>query len=377
MPSIIFLMDENGKLVEMKEEGYDSESKLQELLAGYPDLLAGSQIDNEIPRKWILIKRESAVPLNDSKSVVGFVDHLFIDQDAIPTLVEVKRSSDTRIRREVVGQMLDYAANAIMYWPVEKIRTQFEENCREEDREPEEELRLKLETDMDYEEFWQMAKTNLLAGKIRMLFVSDEIPRELQRVVEFLNEQMDPAEVLAVEIKRHAAPGLKTYVPRVIGQISKAQQRKSTGGSQRRTWAKEEYFQELRVNNSEDIVRVVERILNWAKEHNLEVRLGSGAKHGSYSLFVPHKENLHYMMVLYTYGKIEMQFLRLKYEPPFDDIEKQREFLARMNRIDGIDFPESMLDRRPSFEMALLKDEAKYRQFVEVMEWYVGEIRSS
>ena len=43
MPSIIFLMDENGKLVEMKEEGYDSESKLQELLASYPDLLAGSR----------------------------------------------------------------------------------------------------------------------------------------------------------------------------------------------------------------------------------------------------------------------------------------------------------------------------------------------
>ena len=32
----------------------------------------------------------------------------------MPTLVEVKRSSDTRIRREVVGQMLHYAANAVV-----------------------------------------------------------------------------------------------------------------------------------------------------------------------------------------------------------------------------------------------------------------------
>jgi hypothetical protein len=31
-----------------------------------------------------------------------------LDQDAVPTLVEVKRSSDTRIRREVMGQMSDY-----------------------------------------------------------------------------------------------------------------------------------------------------------------------------------------------------------------------------------------------------------------------------
>jgi hypothetical protein len=56
------------------------------------------------------------------------VDHLFLDQDAVPTIVEVKRSTDTRIRREVVGQMLDYAANAVVYWPVEAIRAEFEAN---------------------------------------------------------------------------------------------------------------------------------------------------------------------------------------------------------------------------------------------------------
>jgi hypothetical protein len=36
-----------------------------------------------------------------------------LDQDAILTIVEVKRSTDTHVRREVVGQMLDYAANAV------------------------------------------------------------------------------------------------------------------------------------------------------------------------------------------------------------------------------------------------------------------------
>ncbi len=33
-------------------------------------------------------------------------------------MVRVKRR-DTRIRREVVGQMLEYAANAVTYWPVD------------------------------------------------------------------------------------------------------------------------------------------------------------------------------------------------------------------------------------------------------------------
>jgi len=30
---------------------------------------------------------------------------------------------------EVVGQMLDYAANAVVYWPVERLRSYFEAGC--------------------------------------------------------------------------------------------------------------------------------------------------------------------------------------------------------------------------------------------------------
>jgi len=38
------------------------------------------------------------------------VDHLFLGQDGSPTLVEVKWSTDTRIRRKVVDQLLWNAA---------------------------------------------------------------------------------------------------------------------------------------------------------------------------------------------------------------------------------------------------------------------------
>jgi hypothetical protein len=58
-------------------------------------------------------------------------DHLFIDHDGIPMLVEVKRSTDTRGRREIVGQLLEYAANACAYWNVGRLRDIFEERCRE------------------------------------------------------------------------------------------------------------------------------------------------------------------------------------------------------------------------------------------------------
>jgi len=121
--------------------------------------------------------------------------------------------------------MLDYAANAVAYWPAESIRSQFEARCTEREIDPEQELKERLDSD-DSEQFWQHVRTNLEAGKVRMLFVADEIPPELQRVVEFLNEQMQETEVLAIEIKQYVGEGHKTLVPRLIGQTSKAIDRK-------------------------------------------------------------------------------------------------------------------------------------------------------
>ena len=88
----------------MDEALYDSERLLQEMLAKHPDLLAGEQINIDDPRRWLLITREMSVPDEEDGSGRWSIDHLFLDQEGIPTLVEVKRSSDTRIRREVVGQ---------------------------------------------------------------------------------------------------------------------------------------------------------------------------------------------------------------------------------------------------------------------------------
>ncbi len=214
----IFLIQDDGRLVEMKEQPYDSEELLQELLEKYPDLLAGDQIDSDEPRKWLLVSREAGLASEEEGRERWSVDHLFLDQDAIPTLVEVKRSSDTRIRREVIGQMLDYAANAVVYWPVETIQAKFETRCETHGYNPDGILKEFLGTDGDLQMFWQTVKTNLQAGRVRLVFVADEIPGELRRIVEFLNSQMDPAEVLAVEIRQYISEGLKTLVPELWGR---------------------------------------------------------------------------------------------------------------------------------------------------------------
>src|SRR6266436_1341791 len=198
----IFLIQQDGELLEMNEQAYDSEDLLQMLLAKYPSLLAGNQIDPKAPRKWLFIEREASVPSVDGGGGRWSADHLFLDQDAIPTIVEVKRSSDTRIRREVVGQMLDYAANAVEYWPPGRIRERFAVTCKDRGQDPAQKVLEFLGEDFDSEEFWKRADTNLLEGNMRLIFVADSIPPELQRIVEFLRRQMQRPEVLAFEIKQ-------------------------------------------------------------------------------------------------------------------------------------------------------------------------------
>jgi hypothetical protein len=121
----MFVLKDDKTLVEMKPASFANEEDFQRLLASFPALLAGAQIDSESPRQWILVGREKSVPSEDGAAGRWSVDHLFLDQDGIPTIVEVKRQSDTRIRREVVGQMLEYAANGVAYWPLEEIKSQF------------------------------------------------------------------------------------------------------------------------------------------------------------------------------------------------------------------------------------------------------------
>jgi len=122
MAGRIYLLNQSSDLMPMEEAPYDSEKLLQEMLAKHSDLLAGEQINSADPRRWLLVTREMAVQGEGEGAARWSLDHLFLDQDAVPTLVEVKKGTNTDIRRKVIGQMLDYAANAVVYWPVEEVR---------------------------------------------------------------------------------------------------------------------------------------------------------------------------------------------------------------------------------------------------------------
>ena len=196
--------DEHKGLEPLEEEPFCSEDMLQALIANNPEVLDGGQVRPDDPRRWVLITREKGIAERSDAGGRWSLDHLLIDQDAVPTLVEVKRSSNSELRRTFVGQLLEYAAHAAVTWTANELRQTFESAGDGQAFDPDEKIKQLLQTDVepDIDAFWKAVATNLAARRLRLLFVADEIPDPLERVITFLNEQMPHIEVLAVEIKQ-------------------------------------------------------------------------------------------------------------------------------------------------------------------------------
>src|SRR4051794_16736056 len=97
----ILVQDARG--VRPLEEGYASELELQLFLKTYPELMPLEDIDLNAP-PLLCIGWEVGV-------VSGAEDILYIDSSGLLTLIETKLRKNSESRREVVGQVLEYAAH--------------------------------------------------------------------------------------------------------------------------------------------------------------------------------------------------------------------------------------------------------------------------
>lgn len=224
MPGV-FLIDAGSEtLVKMSQAEYLDEDDLQALIAKQPALLQGCTSTNEDAEgSLLLIKREMGVPDSASGSARWSMDHFYIDQSGVPVFVEVKRSKNGDVRRAVIGQLLDYAANGQSYWTIAAIKEAFDRQWGSLAQEQLERFLEEASIDSPVT-FWQNVEANLRRSNIRLVFVADQLPPELKRVIEFLNEQMVDVEVLGVELRQFRSDGStqRVIAPTIVGRTSQA-----------------------------------------------------------------------------------------------------------------------------------------------------------
>lgn len=246
-----------GHISPANEALYQTEADLQRLIAENPRLLLRSPDDSE--RTLYLIQQE--LPLQDTQDgpFAYSLDHLFIDQDGVPVLVEVKRSTDTRIRREVAGQMLDYAARLRMR-DVSKLRA------------------AASPTQGIPETLWPAVEGNLKAERMKLIFAADDIPDSLTVLIDFLDRNMAGIEVYGVEIKQYkTADGSALVSSSIVGGGAS---REKSIARPRALWDVESMDAELERYGNPTLIPVVSSLRSFAEKIGLQLDYGCGTKHG-------------------------------------------------------------------------------------------------
>ena len=169
MNNKIFLIGNSRELSPMEEQRYDSEKYFKICWQTTPIFSPVSRSILITHATGFLSLRRWAWRMNWTQSAV-VVGPPVSRSGWSANACRSKRSTDSRIRREVVGQMLDYAANAILYWPPGAIENAFEETCRNRKLDPAKQL-VKFRSfhesteALDADDFWKMVQENLKQKK--------------------------------------------------------------------------------------------------------------------------------------------------------------------------------------------------------------------
>jgi hypothetical protein len=291
--STIYSVREDGTTKTMKRVRCTNEgTEIQALLEMNLDLIPGDQVNPDDPRRWLMIKKEMPVPDPSTGSDRWSIDFFIVDQDAVPTFVECKRFNDTRSRREIVGQMLEYAANGHYYWTSDIMRGYAEATASKKGLSLDESLRaLHTENEEAVETFFSRIEENLREGQLRIVFFLDESPMELRSVVDFLNRQMERSEVLLVEARQYDLNGQRVVAPMLFGYTEQARQVKrsvtvNTVGS-RKKWDRSLFMAEANSRLTAQEAKIIDDLYDKILDIGFNISFGTGTNTGSFSIKAP------------------------------------------------------------------------------------------
>ncbi len=206
----LYAIDDSGSVSRLEKCPSGGED-LRRLLERNPGLLPGAQ--SEAANGWLLVGRNlrPAPPYGD----VGWsVDYLFVDREGVPTFVDCKNPLEARGRHEAIGQMLEYVATAQTSWEANDLWEWL--TVEQEDAEGAV-AGLLGDSNRSPGDFLGDVLEKLRAGVFRLVFLVGDAGPELQRVIAFLNRQMNSSQVFVFEARQYRAGGVRILAPAIFG----------------------------------------------------------------------------------------------------------------------------------------------------------------
>ena len=121
--------------------------------------------------------------------------------------------------------MMEYVANGQYYWDSKSLKSHAFETASRAKKDFDELLfNLQPEKNELRDNFFDAVEQNLKEGQVRLIFFMEEAPAQLKSIIEFMNNQMEKAEILIVEAKQYKYSNLKIVVPTLFGYTEQARQ---------------------------------------------------------------------------------------------------------------------------------------------------------
>ena len=233
---------------------YQNEEELQTLLAESPSLLPG-------------VEEDGAAAVTELPVEANAIDVVVVETDGEITLVECKLSTNREIRRQVVGQILEYAAG-VHEMPYEDFDTRWTSRAKQTLAESAK----SASEDLDEEAFRAAVGSSLKQGRFRLIVAVDEIAPELKAIIEFLNRSTwGGLEVLALELGYVKDAEVEVLVPKIYGQ-----EKLSPPGPGHRWTEADLRATALERAESDEAATGLLEIWDWAKGHAHSIVWGSG-----------------------------------------------------------------------------------------------------
>jgi hypothetical protein len=249
---------------------------LHRLIEANPELIPGDEIAPENPPQWLVIKSEMPIADPEDGQDRWSLDLLLADQRAWPALVECKLVRNAEIRREIIGQAIEYAANAQHYWDAEQLKKYALDRCGGKEQQLHEQLQAIGWTESVDEYFHTLVK-NLHDGHFRLIFAVDNAPYRLRSTVEFLNRELETIEAVVVEVRRYKVGTELVVSSGVLGYTEQIRHAKRDaivrqGGE---NYDEETFMSGLRKLLIPDLEEAARQVLDSARAHGWTIRFGS------------------------------------------------------------------------------------------------------
>lgn len=359
MAKILFM--EGGQIRPIESSKFEQEGVLQDYLEQFPELLPLHEIEDEPPR-MIAIGREVPVPS-------GAIDLLFLDTSGRLTIVETKLVKNPEIRREVIGQIIEYAS-FVCQWGSDQIERQANDYLR---------LKGRGETDLyqalaaqgrdsgvslDHDAFRPKLEENLHRGNVRLVIAVDELVEPLRATVSFLNS-FSTFDLLVLQLREfNLDSARRVFIPSLFGYS-----RPSPTVAERRTWTWEEFFADAEERRSPDEVKVI-RALHDLAGRTGRAQLGTGTTGGSFTYRVSANEKRWCsLLTVFNNWGVQLSFGGLTWWGIPQEV--MVEFRERLNAIPGIRIAEdeATLRKYPSIPFAPFTRGDSLERFKEALLW--------